>query len=275
MSNPPERKKQHYVPRMYLKRWENTTGMLNIISKDDELHIPKMVSSDSELFYTDYTYDIIMPTGDSITNNEVEIELGKYETKHNRLLNRIIANCNADKPVFDKGTTRRIDFIEFVSLLIVRNPYNPIPVQIDGQTVPSSFFDVFFSELLEKEHSISGLQIVANSMDGKLLFASVEILKKLSIVGVSFLKAPEGCSFITSNNPVHYDYNSIHLPLSPDYYAYVLVNKEKTCKYPKNRVSVISAETVKRINRFYWQDDSVRTIVGINTEDLLESLGDN
>ena len=66
-------KKQHYVPRMYLKRWlcENDKKLL-VITKKAQNNNVQAVSVDNELFYQDYCYDIPNPDGTLWTSNEVE-----------------------------------------------------------------------------------------------------------------------------------------------------------------------------------------------------------
>ena len=79
-------KKQHYVPRMYLKRWqrENDKRLL-VVTKKTQPNSIQIVSVDDELFYQDYCYDIPNLDESFGTSNEAEKALGKLEFKPNRV----------------------------------------------------------------------------------------------------------------------------------------------------------------------------------------------
>ena len=143
-------KKQHYVPRMYLKRWQGEYDKkLFVITKKGNSAAPKALTADDELFYQNYCYDIPNPDGTPWTSNEVEKTLGKYENRHNRLLNRILSRCENNVAILDKGTNRIEDFLEFVALMIVRNPNNIIPLNFEGVQFSTYELECLFREMFE------------------------------------------------------------------------------------------------------------------------------
>ena len=98
-------RKQHYVPRMYLKRWqcENDKKLL-VITKKGKSNSIKDVTVDDKLFYQNFCYDVPNPDGTLWTSNEVEKTLGEYESRHNKLLERILSSRIAAKGAFSVCT---------------------------------------------------------------------------------------------------------------------------------------------------------------------------
>ncbi len=267
-------KKQHYVPRMYLKRWqcENDKKLL-VITKKAQYNIVQAVSVDDKLFYQEYCYDISNPDGSFWTSNEVEKALGNYELKHNRLLERILCCCEKDVPILDKGTNRIEDFLEFVALMVIRNPNSELQFKFDGIPCSTSQLDNLFHTMFGDNWKITALQVVANSISQKHLFKLVEAVNKnANVPEVYFLKAADKTYFITSDNPVLCHKQWSYIPLSPRYAAFILYDTRLNCRFQQNRVFQLPNEVVQNINRLYWKRDDTFTIVGNSEEDLIVAL---
>lgn len=267
-------KKQHYIPRMYLKRWqcENDQKLLVITKKAQKNNI-QSVSVDDELFYLNYCYDIPNPDRTLWTSNEVEKTFGEYENRHNRLLDRILDRCESDVPILDKGTNRIENFLEFVALMVVRNPNNNLPFSFDG--IPSSTFELngLFQEMFGNKWDITGLQVVANSMNKQYLFNAVkQVNQNDNFPEVHFLRSTDKTCFITSDNPVLCHEKWSYLPLSPRYAAFILYDTRINCRFKQNRVSQLSREEAQKFNRLYWKQNDVFTIIGNNEKDLIDAL---
>ena len=267
-------KKQHYVPRMYLKRWlcENDKKLL-VITKKAQNNNVQAVSVDNELFYQDYCYDIPNPDGTLWTSNEVEKAFGKYEKRHNKLLDRILNRCEEDVPIFDKGTNRIEDFLEFVALMVVRNPNHNIPFNFDDIQFSTTELNDLFQETFGNKWSITGLQVVANSMKKRLLFDTAKQVNQTdNLPEVYFLRSTDGSYFITSDNPVLCSEKWSYIPLSPRYAAFILYDTRINCRFKQNRVFQLSSEEAQKFNSLYWRQDDTYTIIGNRESDLIDSL---
>lgn len=274
MSDQRHTKKQHYVPRMYLKRWlcENDKKLL-VITKKAQNNNVQAVSVDNELFYQDYCYDIPNPDGTLWTSNEVEKAFGKYEKRHNKLLDRILNRCEEGVPILDKGTNRIEDFLEFVALMVVRNPNNNIPFNFDDIQFSTTELNDLFQEMFGNKWSITGLQVVANSINKRHLFDIAEQVRKSpNIPQIYFLRATDKVYFITSDNPVLCDNKWSYIPLSPQYTAFILYDARIKCRFKQNRVFQLSSEEVQKFNSLYWRQDDTYTIIGNRESDLIDSL---
>lgn len=267
-------KKQHYVPRMYLKRWlcENDKKLL-VITKKAQNNNVQAISVDNELFYQDYCYDIPNPDGTLWTSNEVEKSFGKYEKRHNKLLDRILNRCEEGVPILDKGTNRIEDFLEFVALMVVRNPNNNIPFNFDDIQFSTTELNDLFQEMFGNKWSITGLQVVANSMKKRLLFDTAKQVNQTdNLPEVYFLRSTDGSYFITSDNPVLCNEKWSYIPLSPRYAAFILYDTRINCRFKQNRVFQLSSEEAQKFNSLYWRQDDTYTIIGNCESDLIDSL---
>ena len=267
-------KKQHYVPRMYLKRWlcENDKKLL-VITKKAQNNNVQAVSVDNELFYQDYCYDIPNPDGTLWTSNEVEKAFGQYEKRHNKLLDRILNRCEEDVPILDKGTNRIEDFLEFVALMVVRNPNNNIPFNFDDIQFSTTELNDLFQETFGNKWSITGLQVVANSMEKRLLFDTAKQVNQTdNLPEVYFLRSTDGSYFITSDNPVLCNEKWSYIPLSPRYAAFILYDTRINFRFKQNRVFQLSSEEAQKFNSLYWSQDDTYTIIGNRESDLIDSL---
>lgn len=267
-------KKQHYIPRMYLKRWQckNNKKLLVITKKAQDNNI-KSVSVDDKLFYSDYCYDILSPDGSLLTFNEVEKELGTYENRHNRLLDRILNNCEKDVPILDKGTNRINDFLEFLVLMVVRNPNSSIPFSFDGILSSTVELDNLFREMFGNKWGITGLQVIANAVDKAFLFELVkQVNQTVDFPNIYFLKSTDKARFITSDNPVLCFEKGSYIPLSPQYATFILYDTRINCRFQKNRVFQLSNKEVQKINSLYWKLNDTFTIIGNHEDDLNAAL---
>lgn len=263
-------KRQHYVPKMYLKRWclQNEDQLL-IISKNHEYQIVQTVATEDELFYQDFCYDVSKPMGNRLTSNEVEHSLGEYEKRHAKLLIRILERCEKHQTVLDKGTNRIKDFLEFVTLMVIRNPNNNIPFSIDAIPYSTLELDVLLAKLFGKNNCITALQIVSNSVNQKYLFKAIEkIVTSNNLPDIYFLESPPESHFITSDNPVLCADKWSYIPLSPRYATFILYDTRIDCPFEKNKAFSLLADEVKWFNSLYWKQKDVFTIIADNEKDL-------
>lgn len=279
MNNTEPKTHQHYVPRMYLKRWVHDSeknNMLYVISPklgDFEVHEK---SYDDELFYINFCYDVVSEDGELFTKNEVENHLDEYEKRHDRLLNRIIERCDKGQDVLDKGTNRFEDFMEFVGLLTVRNPNNdiPLPTSSDSKINSAQEMADLLNYLTSDVFKLTSTKVISIANNKNMLFQMADQFKKfhdISFEHVYFLEAPDGCAFITSDNPVITTKKVFYLPISPKYLAYILYDDECKPSFSPNKPYVISKECVDRFNRSYLRND-VFTLVGNNNTELADIL---
>lgn len=270
---------QHFVPRMYLKRWvHDGKDQLYVISKklpDDEIH---ELSYDDNLFCEDYCYDVVSIEGENFTDNQIEHQLDKCEKKHNRLLDRIIDQCNKGERVLDKGTNRLSDFMDFVGLLTVRNPYNNMPLPVNTETGIKSAQEMadFLNYLTCDAFSLTSLKVISIGNNRNLLFQMAEqfkYFKNISINDIYFLQAPDGYFFITSDNPVFMIKQVFYVPLSPKYMAYILFDKNNIPSFEPNIPYVISKEYLNLFNHQHKRKD-VYSLIGKTKNDLIETIID-
>lgn len=200
---------QHFVPRMYLKRWVHDSAnskMLYVIAPklgDFDVHEK---SYDDELFYEDYCYDVVSNEGELFTKNYVEHKLDSYEKRHDRLIKRIIKRCEQKMPVLDKGVNRLSDFMEFFGLMTVRNPYNnmPLPTAPDVNIRTAQDMADYLNNLTDSVFNLTPTKILALANNKELLFQMANQFKffPFTIDDVYFLETPLGASFITGDNPI-------------------------------------------------------------------------
>lgn len=263
-------KRQHYVPKMYLKRWcsQNEDHLL-IISKNFENQSVRTVATDHELFYQYFCYDVSDLMGNRLTSNEVEHSLGEYEKRHDKLLIRILERCVEHQTVLDKGTNRIKDFLEFVTLMVIRNPNNNIPFIIDDIPYSTLELDILLAKLFGKNNCVTALQIVSNSVNHKYLLKAIEqIVTSNNFPDIYFLESPPESHFITSDNPVLCADKWSYIPLSPRYAAFILYDTRIDCPFEKNKVFSLLADEVKWFNSLYWKQKDVFTIIADNEKDL-------
>lgn len=267
-------KKQHYIPKMYLKRWEaKDDHSLLVITKKSKSPIVQKVNSDNALFYQDYCYDITYPDGTIFTSNEVEKTFGEYERRHNKLLDRILNRCEQDISILDKGTNRVEDFLYFIALMVIRNPNNNIPFTIDDLPCSTDQLDNLIHIIFGDKCKITALQLVANSINQKHLFELPKrINQSINRVEIYFLKSTDKSYFITSDNPVLCHDQWTYFPLSPNYASFILYDTRTKCKFNQNKIFQLSDEEVKKINCSYWQQEDTFTIIGNNKTDLINAL---
>ena len=283
-------KKQHYVPRMYLKRWKTEDGNLFVITKDTQDKKIKKVTIDDSLFYKPYCYDIILPDGTPWTKNEVEDGLGNFEDRHARLLNRIIQCCDNGTIVLNNKENRTKDFLEFVYLMVLRSPYYNIPFTLDGVETTVSELDMVLQQMFgDKWNLLNARTLVFNSHNKQFLNESVDDLLKRPFPKILFLKAPDDVSFVTSDNPAMCICNKndikqplnkpdslpvdlIYIPISPRYASVLIYRDCKQIPYVKKTVSILSKDNVKMFNRMYWKSDDPFTVVSNNKMDLIDIL---
>lgn len=272
MNNPQITARQHFVPRMYLKRWvHDDKELLFVISKyfsDTEVH---EVTYDDKLFYKIFCYDIFMPNNELYTNNEVERKFAEYENRHDRLLNRMISRMDNKQPVLDKGTNRLENFLEFVSLTVLRNPQNVIPLKFDNISTSTEELSNLFFEMFGDEWNLTGLQIAANSMNRDLLFQALDQLSEGN-PDCYFLESTNNTRFITSNNPVLCSEKWSFIALSPRYACFLLFDTRINCRFTKNKKYALNDSEVIEFNKLFWKQKDNDTIIGMEPDDLLKAL---
>lgn len=274
----PLTRKQHFVPRMYLKRWQcyDVDERVFVISKRRKYSEPILVSLNDKLFYRDYCYDVTDFDGKPITSNEVEEELSRYENKHNRLLDRMIQNCENGEPVLDKGNSRLEDFLEFITLLVIRNPSNTIPFILLLNSGPcstsTSELDKILREVFKCRDGPTGLQIAANISKGELLFQIMNYYKTLEPKPkIYFFKSTKDIRFVTSDNPVLVHDSYSYVPLSPKYASLLLFGVQME-GFKTNRVNYLNNNDIRIWNKQYWPLADVCTVVSSRKRDLIKSL---
>lgn len=233
---------QHFIPRMYLKRWVfDSKDMLYVVSiKFANLDIYEK-SYDNELFYEDYCYDIVNNEGDLLTDNKTENILDEIEKRHDRLLNRMLERCDKHQAVLDKGTNRLDDFLNFISLLVARNPHNT-PKIIRGTAYNNNLMFEFAEE--------------------------IKSFRNVRINNVFFLEAPKGSSFIARDNPMTMLKQVFSIPLSPRYLAYIVFDKRDMPTFPPNIPYTITESDVIRFNKNH-DGKPFCTLIGSTKKDLI------
>ena len=261
--------KQHFVPRMYLKRWiHDSSGEVYVLYRQNNFSEVESISVDDERFYREYCYDIKLPSGKMYTQNEVEKILDEYEKRHNRLIDRIIERCDKNIKVLDRGTNKVQDLLEFVYLMIIRNPYTNLPLNIGNIETTSTEMTNLFLTLFGDKWSLTGLQVAANSADHSFIFDYVDEMKTKSPFLISFLKSTDKTEFITSDNPVIYQKNFYYLPISPQYACYIVMNNSDDKKLYGNTVVQLTDQSVSAINKWYWVQTDYDTLISANKEEL-------
>ena len=229
-------KKQHYVPRFYLRNFTDENGLLHVYDREKQKIFcapPEKILYEKMLYETRWE-GASEQLGDYVLKNELEHSLGERESRYGALINHVLEKCNRANPfetiICSEGNKDCL--ADCIVNLYLRNPRTFFDIQ--NEYADSSALDIcqaaesLFTALnLGSPHSLIKHSIKQGILDpaipGGPAYVEKRSLLKMNVV---FLKA---CAsrFITSSCPVitiEENYNSrktekqikmVSFPLSP------------------------------------------------------------
>ncbi len=250
-------KKQHYVPKFYMKYWvcdeSREIYYLNLKEKRIGHSSPKSIC------VKDYQYEIGKIRNEYMCPNKFEDEYGKLETQVSDELRRLF-------PIMDGNNSEALIFSDeekellrkFVLTMFLRNPNLNLTFFWENvyDTSLESYqgvLDEVFQGCADKDMVRKIAQNIAvmpdmdkcdDDMLGGWLYRTLEVCIKLLRIAV--LRSED--SFIFSDVPVHIEEHSIYMPLSP---KYALIFGRKHIVRHSNRIYDISYTDAMKLNWAY------------------------
>ena len=261
ISDKPTTKRQHYVPKAYLKFFAfGDSKAPQVYALFCGKNQPKQVAID-DICCCSYLYDqiaIVPPTGDKIfaAPNEIEDSFIDIEGEYATIIGKIkeqIQSCNE----VDLSSEEIEKLKEFMSLLMFRNP---VFVHISNTIIDRLYAkDTAYSEQMRKDYP----NIPANIMVSILAdeFLKTNISPDVGILPRAMMATMESAQlcllrtkkpmFITSDKPVSnlygekdgIQYDLLGMPITPDLYLAFA-----DCDVTIPRVVLIDEESAKKIN---------------------------
>lgn len=266
-------KKQHFLPRFYLRNFTNSEGRLICLKRNtDEIFQckPKNICKDK------FLYETPDENGQGyILLNDIENKFSHDESYYNKLLNLLLSeNCNLQE--------NRDQINDFVSTLLLRNP----------KTFPGDGINGFPSDFLNKEAvwnckllledlgmNISIISIIKHTFKEIRLDKEFNggyniptlLANALSSIYVVLLVSKD-FKFLTCDLPVLFEFddlgnaiNNLFLPISPHHG--LLFSNHDSLKSYNNKYREVSNSTVNRINQFYFKGEANRYSIIISQDE--------
>ena len=198
-------KKQHYVPRMYLRNFNN--------GKEDYVfeynHHTRFIRNTNieKICEENYLYEVRDEEGKFLLpelKNKVEKALAVVDSADASLLNTILNKVQDEKEYIILQDEERLSLLGFIIMMLIRNP-------VTRDTIPEALKMSIGKELKGK---------------GEISFAWLVTMTKIDAIGsgiensqITFLKANIEFPFITSSMPMYFVgmpiQREFYMPLSP------------------------------------------------------------
>jgi type I restriction enzyme S subunit len=209
------KKKQHYVPQSYLKRFtiKNEKSLIwKFDKKKNEYN--QTPASVKKICTEDYLYYI--PDGDGFDHVTLEDKISEIEKIGNDIIIKIINDVNTNKPYVRISEEEKGYFAFYIGLMLTRgpafrDPINNMHVQLARNTLNTLYQNGKLTEPppeVKKAITEKGINGVIKTL--VYSFVSIEPMLKhaednaISILEKNwyFLVAPDDLEFITSDTPV-------------------------------------------------------------------------
>ncbi|GLH64474.1 MULTISPECIES: DUF4238 domain-containing protein [Bacillaceae] len=181
----PEKKKQHFVPRFYLKNFSNnlnkkTIGVFNLERERFIVH-----GDLKNQAYKDYFYG---------KDGEIESELGKIETEASKIFNKIIEECYVPTYLSES----HIVLLIFTIFLAVRTEYSA-----DTQNeILDKMVKTIFKDDPRVKDELDKIVIEYTNPSAFILSIVASIIPITFDLKYKLIVNNTDCLFITSDNPV-------------------------------------------------------------------------
>ena len=249
-------KKQHYVPRTYLRGFSPDPKRIWSYSLDP-MDSGKIVPTESVCFKK-FLYEVKDESGNLIAPNLIEKILsvleGKFATNLRALEKKAFHKENYQTPCFFT-TDEKLFWKAFIAVQIMRNP-NVIKAAVD---VTNDFFGNQLSQNKIQALAMSQCLPFFNEMKPEDTSAFSVFLKPLLDMKIA-LGVDEGGTIFTSDNPVccyssHRDnlseateYDEVVMPLTPKLVLFLL-GGEVAKKHDRNRLFPLNPENLDFVKR--------------------------
>jgi hypothetical protein len=281
-------KRQHYVPKFYLRNFSTVDSML---WGYDKLSRKYFESNPNGICYKNDLYETPWESHDEklgkyVLQNQIECNFVNNEGTYSTLLKKIINICgnpqNRNALICNKDEKRTL--ASFVINMLLRNPWSLVQAEVNSVE----------DELMKNEEiqSINQLLQQINFGDIKSLIKSankkvwlvdefaggvpVQLTNELLDLSYNVFVSKDH-QFVTSDFPVLYEiyepvkgdshFKTIYLPISP--YCLLQYSNNSTAKPYRNRMTSISAEGVDHINQFYWESGTNQSRLIIASEESI------
>lgn len=291
MSNVPMTKKQHYVPRYYLKNFTDRNGFLHVYQRD-KLRFNK--SRPEDICYKDFLYetrweDADPRLGEFILPNQIEKSLSELESSHNALLKKIIMiTCDPhNKNALICNSDEKKELALFTISMFIRNPWALSRFKFD--VIPVGMMDnpeIRTIEQCLKHINVGKVEPVIKAGIKKALLTNApggmmtQIATQLQNLHMCFLVADDS-SFVTSNFPVvfetyeieeaHSVLSNVLIPLCPQ--VALQYSNDPVVKPYHNRCVLLKSKYVSTLNKHFTNGgiDQYRMIIS-HSDRFLHSL---
>ena len=205
-------KRQHYVPRFYLRNFTDADGYLWVYDTQNSCvkrMQPEAICAESYLYETKFENP---QAGKFVNPNEIECHFRKYEKEYSDLIRRIKSICVPEQNInalFLNAKEKRV-LISFVVNLFVRNPQNMQELnltELSNEVYRSKDYENAAKKLLDecdiddtKSFFLAAQKnvMLTEEFPGSL---PMQIMQNLLRLNFTFLFAQEDM-FITSDVPV-------------------------------------------------------------------------
>lgn len=293
MSNKYITKKQHYVPRYYLKNFTDRNGFLHVYQRDKRRFIK---SRPEDICYEDYLYETRWESADSrlgefILPNKIEKSLSELESSHNALLKKIILITldphNKDALICNSDEKKELAL--FTISMFIRNPWALSRFKFD--VVPVGIMDDPASRKIEqclKNINFGRIEPIIKAGIKKALLTTapggmmLQIAAQLQKLHMCFLVAADS-PFVTSNFPVvfetyeieedHSVLSNVLVPLCPQ--VALQYSNDPVVKPYHNRCVSLKSKYIATLNKHFTsgEADQYRMIIS-HSDEFLHSLFD-
>lgn len=264
-------KKQHYVPRFYLRNFTDADGYL--WTYDIQNECIKKVTHES-ICAKKYLYETRFEhanakVGEFVIPNDIEKIYSKYEGEFSSLIKKIQAICipGLNENISILNTSEKDVLFSFIANLCLRNPQNMERIKVselsDEVYASEEYKSVYY---LLNEMGMGGTESVFIAAQKKAILTKEipnsfpeQMKKQLSNLIFVFLYAQED-TFLTSDMPVvvgddpsikNDDPTCLFLSLTPK--IAVLFGNYPQLKKTRNRMVPIKSDIVNRFNQHLFE----------------------
>lgn len=252
-------KKQHYIPKFYLKNFCNEKGSLIVYDPKYRNYSSK---TPAQICYADYLYETAVNDGFFLFANDIEKQFSKNETVYANTISKILLMCkkteNANALIC--SSKDKDILIRFVANLYLRNPLslcagvrcNSDSCQVNSNK-PDDDLDRFLPGI---SNAISEFAEKVDWLDERLIGGKPhKLINDLNKLHYCFLTS-QNKRFIISSFPTILQINSkkelklVITPLSP--YCVLIFSDLAHYKAKRNKTEPVPDIVVDEINKMYY-----------------------
>ncbi len=232
-------KKQHFVPRMYLKLFSNSSKGDRCYEYNSYTNCIRNVRIE-EICEENYIYEIRNEKGEFLIpemKNKIEIALSKIEKQDASMLRNIIAKVEDSNDYIILRNEEREELLGFILLMILRN-------KATRNALPETY-NLITNKTISKKEEISFLwNIILLNID--------KAGRDIENSEIIFLKNKSGNSFITASVPMRFSgypiQNDFYMPLSPSIAIELRIPKNALINVNRCEIRKVWSEQVLQYN---------------------------